>query len=155
MRIFIFLLFFLLSSFVWSAETLTCTPLKLKIQNKTILLPDVEKDRPSQVYVVHNISPNSLWLDHPTERKGMSAGWSSYIQPNKWSAIVLNRKDFAISCAVIQPGKVDEEECAKAVKVCHAENMTVTSKRKGSYWLVEDKTWNELTQALFQPHLKN
>lgn len=126
-------------------KSVTCTVLKLKTQNKNILLPDI-----AQIYFVHNISQKSLWLDHPAEHKGkgVSAGWSSYFQPGKWSAILLNRKNFAISCAVIQPGKVDYQDCAKVISVCQPEKISFESNRKGSYWLVEDKTWDELLSAL-------
>ena len=143
------IVFLFISQVAWAASsTLSCVPLSLKAQNKTITLPGVEDPHTTQIYFLQNISQQSLWIDHPTAGKSVSAGWSSYLHPQKWSAILINRKNFVLNCAVIQPGKVDYLNCAKSVKVCVASKTVFHSKRKGSYWLAEDKEWTELLVAL-------
>jgi hypothetical protein len=103
----------------------------------------------SIVYFFQNKSLQSLWLDHPEQNnRGVSAGWSSYLRPGNWSALVLNKKNFNISCSMIQPGKVETLDCGKTLLVCAPQNMTTTKPLNGNYWLVEDKKWNAFLQAL-------
>lgn len=128
---------------------ITCTPITLKAHDKNIILPGVDDVHSSQIYLMQNVSKQSLWLDHPNERhRSASAGWSSYLLPGKWSALLVNRKNFTISCAEIQPGKVDYQNCSKAITVCTPHVASFDSKRKGSYWLVEDQSWEDLLKAL-------
>jgi len=127
---------------------LSCTPAVVKVEGKNIILPGPTQEKTAQVYFFNNISKKSLWLDHPIDKLSASAGWSSYFQPGNWSAMVVNRKDFTISCAQIEPGKVAYQECAKAIAICTPKQVDFDAKRKGSYWLVEDKSWDDFVVAL-------
>lgn len=144
------LLVFLLaiSNAVQAASTVTCVPVTLKSIDKNIILLGDDKPHATQIYFMKNISKQSLWLDHPVERRSANAGWSSYFQPGKWSVLLTNRKEFVLSCAVIQPGKVDYQACEKVITVCASPQVVFDSKRKGSYWLAEDKSWEDLLVAL-------
>lgn len=131
------------------AAAINCSPLIVKTHEKSIILPGGTQSRPTQVYFLQNISQKSLWIDHPSDRPGTpSAGWSSYFQPGKWSAILLTQKDFLINCAIIEPGKAIYQDCSKVISICVPEKMALHSKRKGSYWLAEDQTWDELVLIL-------
>jgi hypothetical protein len=132
----------------YGAETVSCSPAVVKADNKTIILPGVSQPKETMIYLFNNISKESLWLDHPVPHPSASAGWSSYVRPGHWSAMLINRKDFAINCAEIKPGQVEYKDCAKAITICSPKNAAFTSKRKGTYWLVEDKPWDDLIQGL-------
>lgn len=88
------------------AFALKCVPVVPGVDNKTIVIAGVTEPKTTKIIVLHNISKESIWLDHPQAKRSASAGWSSYIRPGKWSALILNRKSFALSCASILPGKV-------------------------------------------------
>jgi hypothetical protein len=151
-----FILILTLSKLALATSIPGCVSTQTKNQGKNIILPGVDQPRTTQIYFLHNISSKSLWIDHPLEGKqSAKAGWASFVQPGKWSALILNRKDFVISCAIIEPGKVNYQECAKAVAVCTPEKTTFDSKRKGSYWLAEDKTYEDLLKALEQRGVKS
>jgi hypothetical protein len=137
-----------ISNVAQAASTLSCVPVTLKSLNKNIILSGDENPHTTQIYFVKNISKQSLWIDHPVEHRSANAGWSSYFQPGKWSVLLTNRKEFELSCAVIQPGKVDYQACEKVISVCASPQVTFDSKRKGSYWLAEDKSWEDLLSAL-------
>lgn len=124
----------------------SCISAKLKIDHKNLVFLLPEK-KINQVYFIHNRSKQSLWIDHPAEKKGMSAGWSSYLRVGKWSALLLNRNNFVITCATIEPGKVNYRDCSKNIEVCTIPKLTFESKRKGTYWLIEDKDWEGLMTA--------
>lgn len=143
-----FTVLLLVSNYSFAANVV-CTPAENKIQNKNIFLSGVEEARATQIYFIRNLSSQSLWLDHPVEKhRSAHAGWSSYLRPGKWSAILVNRKNFELSCAVIQPGNLSYQDCTKAISVCVPNQATFDSKRKGSYWLAEDLEWDELLKAL-------
>jgi len=140
-----FLMLCCFTSVAVAAGEASCIPLPLKNQNKTITLPGVDGKDAKQIYFLKNISSESLWIDHPREpNRTANAGWSSYLRPGLWSAILIDRKNFVLNCAVIQPGKVDTRTCAKSITVCTLPKATLGAKRKGSYWLAEDQPWEEL-----------
>lgn len=130
-----------------AAETFACSPAVVKTENKNIILPGPNDPKETKIYFFNNISQESLWLDHPVPHASASAGWSSYLRPSNWSAILVNRKDFVINCAVIKPGKVDYKDCGKAITICSPKTSTLGSKRKGSYWIVEDKSWDDFVKS--------
>src|ERR1700722_3227150 len=75
---------------------IVCQPLKLKSQNKNITL-ESNVSSVSQIFLIQNQSQKSIWLDHPVKHPSASAGWSSYFRPGEWSALLLSKKDFALS----------------------------------------------------------
>lgn len=137
-------------SFNAIAETnsLHCIPLNIKSENKEITLPGPDKPRAMQLYFFKNITEKSIWLDHPIPHPSASGGWSSYLRAGRSSVLLVNRKNFHLSCAVIQPGKVEYLDCAKVISVCESKNAVIKSSRKGTYWLAEDKPWDELMKVL-------
>ncbi|MHB1946511.1 MAG: hypothetical protein ACYCQI_00170 [Gammaproteobacteria bacterium] len=145
----LFIILWAVVKVVYAEKSFTCTPLTLKTHEQEIILPGVSDPHATQIYFLKNIAQQSIWLDHPDERhRGAHAGWSSYLRTGKWSALLLNRKNFTLSCAEIQPGKVQYHNCEKSITVCTPQHVQFDSKRKGSYWLVEDQTWDELLKSL-------
>ena len=134
--------------------TVSCAPIKIKAQNSIIML-DGNTSGSSQIYLIKNHSQKSIWLDHPSKRTTASAGWSSYLRPNEWSAVLIDKKGFALSCAVIEPGKVENLDCEAALTVCRPPHLVYNPSRKGSFWLVEGKTWKEMVKALEKRGVKD
>src|SRR5438046_4551571 len=81
-----------------------CEPLDIKSENKEIILPGPDDSKTNKIYFFKNLTDKSIWIDHPVLHPSMSAGWSSYLRKNNASALLVNKKDFNISCAVIKPG---------------------------------------------------
>jgi hypothetical protein len=130
----------------------TCTTLKLKSVNKNVVL---EGNGASEIYFLKNHTQKSIWIDHPNKHLGTAnAGWSSYLTPGHSSAILIDKKDFALSCEVIHPGKVDYLDCAQALTICKPQHVTYTTARKGSFWLVEDKPADEMQKDLTKRGIK-
>ncbi len=125
-----------------------CVPLEIKSENKEIILPGPDQPKTNKLYFFENLTEKSIWLDHPVLHPSASAGWSSYLRAGNASALWVGRKNFNISCAVIQPGKVEYLDCAKVISVCVPNEVVYPSSRKGTYWLAEDKPWNDLIKAL-------
>jgi len=125
-----------------------CVPVKLKTQGNNIILPGPEEARTGRLYYFKNTSQQSLWLDHPVGHASASAGWSSYLRAGNWAALMMTRKNFAVSCSVINPGNVDEFDCVKAISVCVAKSTDNIANQKNTYWLAEDKSWDDLVKAM-------
>jgi hypothetical protein len=138
-----------------AVSKMTCLPVKTKVVNHGLVL-DVPLSAlaAGQLYFFKNNSQQSLWLDRLNKRASASAGWSSYLRPHNWSALLLDKKEFILSCAVIQPGKVDYVNCGEAISVCMPTHITLTTNRKGSYWLVEDLTWDVFVKMLAKRGVK-
>lgn len=130
-----------------------CQSLKLKSQNKNIMLSGSDAAT-GQIYLIKNHSGTSIWLDHPGKRSATSAGWASYLRPNDWSALYIEKKGFAINCSVIQPGKEENLDCVQALTICQPQHLTYTATHKGSFWLVEGKSWDELLKGLEKKGVK-
>jgi hypothetical protein len=135
------------STVLYAESQFPCYPVKVKIENKNIVLLGPEKSDLAQVYFFKNSSKEAVWLDHPT-RKSASAGWSSYLRSENWSAFILNRKDFVITCSAIRPGKVDSLDCMQVLAVCAPKEAAFKTPPKGTYWLVEDKSWDEVVKSM-------
>lgn len=127
------------------AKQIVCKPMTVKPQNQAVLLSGSAQT--GSMYLIHNISQKSIWLDHADKRASASAGWSSYLRPGNWAALFLNRKDFTLSCSVISPGKVETLNCAEALSLCEPQSLTLKSNHKNSYWVVEDKSWDDMIKA--------
>lgn len=148
MRYFIVISFLLTCISLAHSAAVSCVPAKVKVQNQNIILVGPNKSEPAQVYFLKNSSQQAIWIDHPVAHRSMSAGWSSYLRAGNWSAFLLNRKEFLISCSVIQPGKVVDLSCMKSLSVCTPKSATFKTPPKGAYWLVEDKSWDEMVKAV-------
>ena len=139
----------LLTASVSFASAIKCVPVEVKAEGKEIILPGPDQPRTAKVYFFKNLTKQSVWIDHPvTHASSTSAGWSSYLRADNSSAMLVNRKNFSISCALIKPGKVEMLNCAKTISVCMPSEVVMTSSRKGTYWLAEDKPWDDLLKAL-------
>lgn len=126
-----------------------CINVPLTIEGNNITLPGTPNPKAPIIYFFQNKSLQSLWIDHPDrEHRGASAGWASYLRPGNWSAIVLNKKNFSVSCSMIQPGKVVPLNCAKTLSVCTFQNITSAKPLEGNYWLAEDKKWESVLHIL-------
>ncbi len=142
------------SGVIAETENTDCVSIETSSENKEIILPGSNDPQTGKIYFIKNVTEKSIWLDHPVLHPSVSAGWSSYLRPNHLSAILVNRKDFNLSCAVIKPGKLEYLDCAKAISICVPKDASYKSNRKGTYWLAEDKPMDELMKALAKRGVK-
>jgi hypothetical protein len=126
-----------------------CSPVSFKLEGKNILLPGPQHSKTPLIYFFQNKSLQSVWIAHPyLKNRGVSAGWASYLRPGNWSAVVLNKKNFSVSCSMIQPDKVEPLDCSKTLSICVPQNIVTAAPLEGNYWLADDKKWGEFLQTL-------
>ncbi len=144
----------LASSFSFAAP-FTCVPMKVKVVNHHLVLEGASASTPQgQLYFFKNTSKQSLWLDRLNKKESASAGWSSYLRPTNWTALLLDKKEFTLSCAVLTPGKVDYVNCGQAISVCTPAHAALTTNHKGSYWVAEDLPWDVFVKMLSKRGVK-
>jgi hypothetical protein len=136
-----FVTFLLLLTTAVIANAITFPLAKISPQDKNILL----LNQGTQIYLIHNVSQQSIWIDHPIKNRSASAGWASFIRPGRWSALNLDKKDFVMSCSQIKPGEIVYLNCEKTISIYV---YPIPTKKSGTYWLIEDKPYNELLKIL-------
>lgn len=100
-------------------------------------LVKLSSDKPT-IVMIHNLSTMDLWITHPVSDPGASAGWSSRLQTENWSALALNNKSFTLSCIESKPGHEQQVPCAGAVGICQWVGVTMPKKPTGTFWAGED-----------------
>ena len=98
----------------------------------------------SVLVMIHNFSDADLWLTHPISDPSASAGFSSRIQPNHWSALALDKKTFEISCVESKPGHEQQIACSSVLAVCKWTDVKIPEKLSGTFWAGEDMPLSEL-----------
>lgn len=125
-----------------------CEPAPSKKDGNNIILIGNTEQKSTQLYFFNNTSEKSIFIDHPSDNPGASAGWSTYLRPGNWAALALNKKNFAIHCSMITPGHVVTLNCSETIAVFSPKQVTYATKLKGSYWLAEDKNWETVMKVL-------
>ena len=108
-----------------------------------------ESSLKQSLYLFHNISDKSFWLNHPvTKDPGASAGWGSELNTDNWSAIAMSTENFEINCTILGTGEVKDLDCKEVVKVCKFEKPVFNTENSGSFWVAENKSLKDLLDAI-------
>lgn len=91
------------------------------------------------LFLLHNVTDGALQVTHPVKNVGASAGWTSEINPGRWSAFAADSENFALSCMQFTDGKMKTLPCEKMLKVCELPNPKMPADLSGSFWVSEDK----------------
>ena len=125
-----------------------CVEQGLQFKGKNLVL---NIDSEQSLYLFHNISDKSFWLNHPvTNDPGASAGWASEVDAGNWSALTIssNRRNFVMTCSIIGDGSVDYQDCKEVVKACRLVDAKFNSENSGSYWVAENKSLNGILAGI-------
>ncbi len=97
---------------------------------------------------IHNLSSADLWITHPVEDAGASAGWTSRVQSGNWSALALEKGSFVLNCIESRPGHEQQIPCEGAVAVCTWKRVKFPSNAQGNFWASEDMSLSGLIAAV-------
>lgn len=106
----------------------------------------LNKEAKSHLFVFHNTSKQSLWLVHESAHPSASAGWTSQIDPDRWTVLLLSKANFALTCHLVNSKTAQASvSCKRYVSVKKMKNYQIPDKAKNmSYWVVENVTKSEL-----------
>lgn len=156
MKIFILLCGILLavSGFASAPQSLMlgCDKTGIAMTQKQILFS--AKAGGQRLYIIHNISKNTVWLDHVAAHPAASAGWGSKLEAGHWSALALDKKQFGLICERLpQNGGIKKLVCGDVITVCSVKNAQFPKDSTGSFWVSENKA--DLPTLLHQITLRH
>lgn len=125
-------------------SSLSCSPAKVQVKNRMFILNKGYKSKNSKIFLITNKSNQVILVNHPEKDGHASAGWGSNLQPGNWSALLLSKKDFAITCTIVNAGNVQDLDCGNVIKVCEA-NAQVKNETS-NYWIAEDKSFDDMVK---------
>lgn len=144
MRLFISLSLLLFSLVTHAEASLPKGCAALAVQGDSVTL----SAKTPKVIFIHNLSQTDLWLTHPVVNASASAGWTSRIQADHWSALAVDKASFIISCIESTPGHEQGIPCEGAIAVCQWKGAKIPEKEKGTFWAGEDLNLAELIAAI-------
>jgi hypothetical protein len=145
MRILVSFCLVLLSVYALAEPTLPtgCQPVAVRGEAVTL------KSKKAKLVFIHNISKTDMWLTHPVIDSGASAGWTSRLQSGNWSALVVDKPPFALTCIESRPGHEQQLPCEGAIAVCQWLSVKIPNNlQNGTFWAAEDKSLDALTAAI-------
>jgi len=121
-------------------------------QHRGILFNQQSRLRPI-LYLLHNTSSQRFYFDYG-DHHGMDAGWSSWIAPKHWSAILINKPRFLLTCGQLFKTKagVKSLDCARLVTVYRVK-PELPSHGLGTYWVAEDQPLATFYVAIKKRHI--
>ena len=119
-----------------------CNP--VAIEGETVTL----KTKQPTLYLIYNNSPNDLWVTHPVSEPSASAGWSSRLETQNWSALALDQNSFELSCIESRPGHEQQIPCAGVLAICHWPKVKLPTSATGTFWAGENMTLESLNAYL-------
>jgi hypothetical protein len=142
MRIFVLFIIGLMSfnGFSETSFPKKCKP--VRVQGNSVVV-DVKK---GNLLFIHSTAKNDLWLTHPVNNPSASAGWTSRIQPDHWSALALDKSSFEITCIESRPGHEQQTPCEGMIAVCQWKKIKIPE--GGTFWAGEDRALSALIAAL-------
>ncbi len=149
MRILLFLLAIFSTGFAHAGLVMPkgCLPLSIKTESAWL------KTKKPMLFLMMNNGDNDLWLVHPVDDPGASAGWTSKIEPRHWSAILIN-KDFELNCIESLPGHEQHISCEQVLALCSYPSLKINPSLMGNAWMAENLPIRALITELGQRGLQ-
>lgn len=145
MKVLAAVVFLFLSPIVLAAEsTLPEGCQAVKVQGNSVT---VEAKKNSLVFI-HNLSTADIWITHPVVDPGASAGWTSRLQGDNWSALSLEKGPFVLNCIESKPGHEQQIPCEGTIAVCQWKKVKFPDNAKGTFWAAENMSLSALTAAV-------
>jgi len=116
-----------------------CKPIIVKDESLILAAPK------PMVVMIHSLAKGDIWVTHPVSDPSASAGWSSRLQSENWSALALHDKSFELSCIESRPGHEQQIPCAGVLAVCQWGSEAMPAEEAGTYWAGENMTLSALT----------
>ncbi len=141
MKYILFLMLTLITGSVCADEIFPSGCKAIVVKDESVKL---SMKKPS-IVMIHNLSDGDIWITHPVAEPSASAGWSSRLQGNNWSALALSDKLFELTCIESKPGHEQQVPCAGVLAVCKWKIKKAPSSDAGTYWAGEDMVLSALT----------
>jgi hypothetical protein len=144
MKLIFSLVLVLLASIVNADENILTSCEPITVEGESVVL----SAKNPVLVMIHNQSKTDLWITHPVSDPSASAGWSSRLQADNWSALALDKKSFELSCIESKPGHEQQIPCTGVISACRWSVMTMPAQITNTFWAGEDMTLSALITHL-------
>lgn len=145
-------LFGLLLPVVSFAASQTQLPLQCKNNNYRFQQDQLilsTQDSAQHLFLLHNRSTKSIFVNHEKIPPSASAGWASQLDPTHWSAMATQQKDFAISCSSTESGHFAKLSCRSVLTACVIPNAAFPKNLQNmAFWVAENKERKTIIPAV-------
>lgn len=144
MRVLVAFCSLLIGSYLFAESTLPVGCQPVTVQGEAVTL----KAKKSKLVFIHNLTKTDLWITHPVTDPSASAGWSSRLQADNWSALTVDKPSFILTCIESKPGHEQQVPCEGTIAVCQWRGAKIPGNEQGTFWAAEDKSLSALTAAI-------
>lgn len=137
-------IFFILVNISWvlsigaNSLPIKCESKYINHQDGKLVLHTVMNYEP-QLVLIHNKTKRELVVNHSRARPSASAGWSSQLHPDSWSALMVTQPKFSLTCAEMRDEKYVLLDCSKVLESCYyTKFQDQESAATGTYWIAEN-----------------
>ena len=93
-----------------------------------------------RVYVLNNISHSQILMDHPPPPNTQSNnGLATNLEANTWSAILVDKDHFELTCKEDYAGELVKVPCSEVVRACELAVSPVMLSSRGLYWITTNR----------------
>lgn len=123
-----------------------CNAKMVNYKGSNIVLGTKPSDKKFRVYVLYNTSFQPILVRHVTDGTLLDLPMPSVINPNTWTAILLEEDNFILSCQDYSVGYSHAVPCDAAISACELAVSPVMESAQGEYWITEN---NQTKEDLF------
>ena len=116
-----------------------CSPNAAIFESNYVLLGTNPSDEQYRVFVFRNISHHSVQLGQAREQNALGAHFDSVIEPNKLSALLIERNDFKLVCHDPDSSGSWEIPCNEVIRACELRVSPVMESAQGQYWITSNR----------------
>ncbi len=122
----------------------------VKVNGKHLILNTMKSADKNFVYLIHNNSKQSVYINHPPKKVGSAnAGWMSRLSAQQWSALMVSEPNFAITCQnKLMASEQSFVSCKRYLKIYRFKPQKLMADKQGNYWLGENQSLEKLKITL-------
>lgn len=125
-----------------------CKTDQVRVLKQRLILHTKLNHEPHLV-LLRNVSKDELIINHVVVHPSASAGWSSYLRPGNYSALMVSQPRFSLICHKMDDGKYIPVSCNKVITTCYFSHFRDEQKvANGTFWVVEDKPLKTVMQEI-------
>ena len=126
-----------------------CDEVGFTFQGNNLILTPTSENPEQTLYLLHNLAGKRIQLvtQQPWRKKITDFNWKSSLDPYRWTAFALSRKNIAFMCRYDYISHEDRYiNCMKALEVCEYPRAKFAEGKMGTYWIAENSSMREIVR---------
>ena len=115
-----------------------CSPAHINYEFDYLLLGTTQSDSAHRVFVFKNISHNPILVEQAPEQNSLGTHFNSVIEPNKWSALLVEQPNFKLLCHDAMGRESWAIACHQVLRACELRVAPIMESAQGQYWIAEN-----------------